>query len=723
MSIADRIERIIARRQPRIDKIAAVETSYESLADRLGDLDRCRDRLLGRVKDPENRDRLSSLPLTALVEKIGRQRQALTKLKDRLSRQTLNIGVVGETGAGKSTLLKSISGLTDEEIPAGEGGACTAVRSTIENQQGEIKAEVTFHSEKSFLREVISPYYQELGLGPTPKTLDEFADRPFPLLPPSGAMKEKMYNHLRDDYYQPLSQYRHLFQPQVRKIAIARSAIPNYATQKRDDRGQLTTFSHLAVKEVKIFCPFNRADADAGKIALVDVPGMGDTRLGDEKLMLETLGKEVDVVIFVHRPDSKRYLWKDYSLKLYENAGAALPDLSRRAFMVLNHDRSGHNLKACQALQQNLDTIKVVECAIADCADSQDTEKLLDVVLNYLTREITDLDDRYAAGYQSEVNKIQAEVSMVIEKARRSRGEELSPAGEYRRYRELFRELWKDLVVGLNALLKELKTQPLTTDEAGFQAKIQVAIANCQTDTGIPSIPDIEVRQEVEGGYMVVYGKYLNELRAHLLQKFAGLDEVINDRVEAEKTLVTDVLANQGKLGAIASLKNRRGAAFLQAIAQQVLDDKSKLKQPLQSLANFEISHQLNFQEEIQKQMDDLHPNTTKFRLGPNPSAEEVEAYLKANYQKAVAKCEEVLQDLSGQPTQEAFGAIKGFVDRAIRAEDIKDEWDILFYQNRSELWYAEFGQDGDGELSQHWQQAIAQANQANQLQLMQFLQ
>lgn len=721
MSIADRIDRIIARRQPRIDKIATVETSLKSLADRLEDLDRCRDRMLGRVKDPENRDRLSSLPLTALVEKIGGQRQALMKLKNRLSRQTLNIGVVGETGAGKSTLLKSISGLTDEEIPAGEGGACTAVRSTIENQQGEIKAEVTFHSEKSFLTEVISPYYQELGLGPTPKILDEFADRPFPLSPPSGAMKEKMYNHLRDDYYQSLSQYRHLLQPSVRKIAIARSAIPNYATQKRDDRGQLTTFSHLAVKEVKIFCPFNRADA--GKIALVDVPGMGDTRLGDEQLMLETLGKEVDVVIFVHRPDSKRYLWKDYSLKLYENAGRALPDLSRRAFMVLNHDPSAHNLKACQALQQNLDTIKVVECAIADCADSQDTEKLLDGVLNYLTREITDLDDRYAAAYQSEVNKIEAEVNMVLENARRSGGEELSPQQEYRRYRELFRELWKDLVVGLNALLKDLKTQPLATDEAGFQAKIQAAIANCQTDTGIPSIADIEVRQEVEGGYMVVYGKYLNELRAHLLHKFAGLDEVINDRVEKEKSLVTEVLANRGKLGKIPALKNMRGAAFMQAIAQQVLDDKSKLKQPFQSLANFEISHQLNFQEEIQKQMDDLHPNTTKFRLGPNPSGEEVEAYLKANYQKAVAKCEELLQDLSGQPTQEAFGAIKVFVDRAIRAEDIKDEWDILFYQNRSQLWYAEFGQDGDGEISQNWQQAIAQARSANQAQLMQFLQ
>ena len=65
---------------------------------------------------------------------------------------------------GKSTFLQSLSGLTDDEIPACKGGACTAVRSKIYHHDGETRATVTLHSEDSFLKEVIAPYYKDLNL-------------------------------------------------------------------------------------------------------------------------------------------------------------------------------------------------------------------------------------------------------------------------------------------------------------------------------------------------------------------------------------------------------------------------------------------------------------------------------------------------------------------------------------------------------------------------------
>ncbi|MEQ8961380.1 MAG: hypothetical protein RLP02_26225, partial [Coleofasciculus sp. C2-GNP5-27] len=130
-------------------------------------------------------------------------------LRDRFSRPTLNIGVVGLMGQGKSTFLQSISGLSDDEIPALRGGACTAVRSTIYHQPGEPYAEVTVHSEPTFLQEVIQPYYQELDLGNPPQTIDEFAGT-LPEFSGTDATKKSMYEHLKEDYHKHLPMYRHL---------------------------------------------------------------------------------------------------------------------------------------------------------------------------------------------------------------------------------------------------------------------------------------------------------------------------------------------------------------------------------------------------------------------------------------------------------------------------------------------------------------------------------
>lgn len=58
---------------------------------------------------------------------------------------------MGLMGQGKSTLLKSLSCLTDQEIPAHEGAACTAVRSLVTNREGSVEVKVVFNSEKTFL--------------------------------------------------------------------------------------------------------------------------------------------------------------------------------------------------------------------------------------------------------------------------------------------------------------------------------------------------------------------------------------------------------------------------------------------------------------------------------------------------------------------------------------------------------------------------------------------
>ena len=71
---------------------------------------------------------------------------------------------------GKSTLLQTIAGLTDEQIPTGEGIPVTAVRCRLRHSTTHKRATLTLHSFESFRDEILRPYHQELGLVSYPIT-------------------------------------------------------------------------------------------------------------------------------------------------------------------------------------------------------------------------------------------------------------------------------------------------------------------------------------------------------------------------------------------------------------------------------------------------------------------------------------------------------------------------------------------------------------------------
>ena len=221
----DKIEQIIDKRQPLADRINIVSNNLSTISSVLQELEDKKNSLLAKIEDRIISSKLEKIDFASSITQIKIELDSLKKLKSRFARPTLNIGVVGKARQGKSRLLQSLTGLSQAEIPDGDDQHCTGVRSNIYHIAGiKTYAEVSFHSEKSFLEEVIAPYYQQLNLGDVPQSIEIFANSLLPEIENLAiALDKAKYEHLRK-YHQYIHQYKHFFQ-QTTSIKIEKEQI------------------------------------------------------------------------------------------------------------------------------------------------------------------------------------------------------------------------------------------------------------------------------------------------------------------------------------------------------------------------------------------------------------------------------------------------------------------------------------------------------------------
>ncbi|MBE9019297.1 hypothetical protein IQ272_24825 [Chroococcidiopsidales cyanobacterium LEGE 13417] len=721
----ERIASIIQQRHPLAEKIVSVEENLKSLSSALYNLEEHRQNLLGRIDDPNILGYLQEIDWNRIQLKIATELEALGKLKVRFCRNTLNIGVVGRARQGKSRLLQSLTGLTAAEIPDGDRQHCTGVRSTVyHNPHVESYGEVWFHSDRSFLDEIISPYYEQLHLGAKPTTIEAFANKPLPPLPkelPGYAEPGAMYEHLAK-YHAHISKYRHLLR-EASPRRILRDEIREYVAQDTPD-GQRIFFNYLAVRQVKIVCDF--PNADVGQIALVDMPGLGDTGVGDADRLMKTLGQDVDAVLFVRMPKSSGDYWADVDVRLYDTAHAALVELpiALWSFMVLNqtdaNSKNGDNFNNCQDLAGDIANkhIQVKECITANCAHPQEANKVLDRVLDYLTTSITNLDREYAASCQERLLQLQNEVNVELEKSRQVLGKITQTDSWFPLFEQLFEQMWNNLTSGLEGLLRYLKERR-NSHNLDLKQEVKAAIQACREDTGIPTLEQIEKRRDRVGGYPNAYYEYLHEIRAHLSQHFLLLDEGLKRSWLYVKSQLANILMEQG----LGELTDTRGCQFLNDIANQLPESLPKLKLGFQIVSEFDMSYRELIQHRIRKQLDGLTPDETPLQISSCPSATEILANLKTLHAEAVYGCETALENLLCEPSQAAFAIVEEFVDRVLRAEGAKTEWRIFLEEVRSLVWQDEFEKLGDRtRLRKDWFDSIDKVATANQLNFRQFL-
>lgn len=272
-------------------------------------IERGRVALADRSLAPELTEALRDARLEELSAYARHSLVGLLEVRHRLERPTINIGVSGRARVGKSSILQTLSGLSDQEIPTGSGLPVTAVRSRIFHTSGLPGATIAFHSEASFLEEVIAPYYEYLNLGAPPRSVRSFASASFSDTLNSRSESERQLLSRLEEMRVAGDSYSPLLRGDERRVALSELR-PFVAYPK--ELGSHVPRPYLAVRNVRIDCPFPRDDV--GDIGLLDLPGLGEVAEGTQRRHVKNVRDDVDVVLLLKRPVEGLAFWGDQDM-------------------------------------------------------------------------------------------------------------------------------------------------------------------------------------------------------------------------------------------------------------------------------------------------------------------------------------------------------------------------------------------------------------------------
>ena len=249
--------------------------------------------------------------LKAQRAKLRQYQDSLSELEAEFTRDTLNIGVSGEARTGKSTTLQKVTGLSDEQIPSGGLNPVTAVRSEIYNSSRS-EAIITFKTEEEFTREYLVPHVDNVNAclpeGKKIKALNlaalKVAELPERL---EGYVSTAATDSLKrlKEAKRSASTFEGLLGAAVRTVSLDK--VHDYVTypSAAEEASELACTGcadrrYLAVKLAQVYCPFpNLGDA---KVALVDLPGLGEIGNFASQTHLKGLEDKVDQIFLVMRP-------------------------------------------------------------------------------------------------------------------------------------------------------------------------------------------------------------------------------------------------------------------------------------------------------------------------------------------------------------------------------------------------------------------------------------
>jgi len=684
-TIEKSIERILLNRSGK-------QRGIQSMSNKLMEIDEYLGNDLLKFNSTEYRDIFINL------------RDGLNFLRRRFTRKTINIVVIGHARQGKSRLLQSITGLDKTCIPDGDSLDCTAVKSVIINTAEREDAKVYFYSREEFFEEVILPYYSELQLAP-PSSLIEFEhDSQIDKLSLSGVAAE-LKKHLLS-YQQNFAKYKSLLGSGEKQIA--HSLIRQYVAQDDEEGNREVYFNYFAIKYVEIFSKFPQEEI--GRITVIDLPGIGDTKLGIEQNIMKEIKNNVDIVYFIKMPSDKGDHLEQSLIDLYDeirNVITPIP-LEKCSYLILNHDQ--RNMKQCKKILEEMPTsgLKVIDAKIVDVSDKKDVKILLQQSLLDLIKNIDSIDQNYIHSVVDQTNRLTNLIKDELEEIVMSAFDDVAVNKTFNplvdKWVQNFRKLLTDKVGELDEIQRIkgrerfnsiFEDNIVQVKEQALEKKSLYKDEILEKLKSSSYLNDISVIQDI-----------INTLRTRLAKEFFGIDEYLEVIMEQMKKDIVDIFFNETinlnkilpdnidpkntiselekKLskengeednGVLVSLQNFRQFKLLYRgiMHNKVREKINKYLFPgKQSMEN----EWLNYSELVQWDAEDI-----------------VEKLIEENYDNAVNESIEALYEFRGTPDATVASITEELVDGVIGENTAKYTWYPLLDRYKGKIWEHEFSE------------------------------
>ena len=728
MTRTERIDAILKRRQ---ETAAVIEGYHKWIRRAQGVLIEFKDKVLS---DFQEQDKIQvqngGLPFSdraaKLLEDMSAADSAFVKLGNHFAKKTISVAVVGIARNGKSTFLQNLTGLGNDQIPAQGGEACTSTQSLIVNDKGGRWAKAYYYTREEFLQ-VIANCYQLMKWGvPSFNTISgflaDFSNRSAPYenaLANTWEQLKLYHDHIRelDD---------NVFIPRLDSESLDMAKVKETVTY---DEGA-TRHQNIAVSRVEIHCPFPAEDV--GAVSVVDTPGLdAKSEERDKMILTDVLNRTADFVLFVHIPlnpavpHSVSKMFDLCNSCFNQHSSSTLKD---RAFFVANQAvvkdaETGDIIKNGTTPENNANLQKAFEkgeipaerIIRVDVSKPDDVrQKVLDPMIDYLTREFPILDGEEVKVVEEEVNDFRSRLEKLAADAYAAFGLDRTIDHDgFRKLIEQFDAFFPHFSGTLTRIVDEkvpAENQDDDSDEPvinPFVKKVSEVFQSYMDEIGETlSLEKVQFEMDrLPGQGGAAFYNLLSHLRCRVRDCFSKVEDACFGMVEDAKTEVSSVfvapLPTGGGLGNVAALKDAEGkplsgSEFFRALADLCKEATGKtgcrsLAAQFKKFADFELKFSGFLEHRVSVALTPLRQGTCDAVLGRHPdfsSAESIRSALLQLGNDAVNRVACALVEKSAsEPKQAIFAVLENFVDRTLRTQGMEKEWQEFYEIVRAEVW------------------------------------
>ena len=677
------------------------------------------------------------------MEVLTQTDRVLTRMQEvisRFERDSLNIATVGRARQGKSTFLQAVSNLGNDIIPAFDAGDCTGAVSIIHNdptmEAGQVRVDLTFRTKEEML-DIVKGYINNISpeyLQNKPLEYDHIQDISLPDLEKTMASWDAEAKTQLDHLEKIVNEYNGTSDSKSVSIRdlCGRSGIslsdPNeirkyvaqYNGKKIVDPLRENYYSYLAVSRAEIYCRFSD---DVGKLVLVDTIGLGDTQLGIETSMLETVDKQCDAAIVVTKPITG--VTKE-DLQLYKllKDNFLHRDMRKWVFYVANLHR-GVNDNAVDSFHQHVtgnNNFAIADCKKLDCSDSESVRRdFLLPMLSSLLGSLEQIDNVHI----NEVDKMCAKLQGMIRSMLKAfpKPEIAGSTNPGMEVANLGAECYTRLTSNLANQVSywyEQRNKPNAT----LWNRVKDILNNLES-----ILPSEEVLQNVldQSGDLTgfdLWQRPLNYVRNEITDQFIAIDDLMEQEALAFKNALVDELYNSLKtMGSTDDEPDAPAASgdseepqeekpvdqtkWLWSVMEPLIRDNPEYIQiyrAFQFLDQFSFNVRAQIIQEVRYQLGIINPMTVEFYMQPNyvfsksNAGQSVHFYMTSRLAILEDSLRQSLMQMNKMPNQAFYAAAEEFYDRLTFASDFKNGkfvnmsaiWNKFFAQYSNIIWKKE---------------------------------